>query len=231
VTVLHLNRFAGICRFPCASNGAPWLVLATVLSVAFLLPQKGHAQTQNTDAIDLRPEELKEVHVYSVSMYLQSNREAPASVTVISANQIRKFGYRTVAEILNTVREFYGSYDRTSAALERAIVGKKANGRRIEAMNPRSANEFRLCNVLFIGFTDKGRIVPILHSIAGSGVLAVGQADTFLSLGGMINLLQKDGTGTLEIDPKTTDSAGLKVSSRLLVVALVVNNERAVEGQ
>ena len=120
--------------------------------------------------------------------------------------------------------------DRTSAALERAIVGKKANGRRIEAMNPRSANEFRTCNVLFIGFTDKGRIVPILHSIAGSSVLAVGQADMFLSLGGMINLFQKDGTITLEIDPKTTDSAGLKVSSRLLVVARVITNERAVEG-
>jgi YfiR/HmsC-like len=120
--------------------------------------------------------------------------------------------------------------DRTSAALERAIVGKKANGRRIEAMNPRSTNEFRTCNVLFIGFTDKGRIVPILHSIAGSSVLAVGQADMFLSLGGMINLLQKDGTVTLEIDPKATDSAGLKVSSRLLVVARVVTNERAVEG-
>jgi hypothetical protein len=83
---------------------------------------------------------------------------------------------------------------------------------------------------LFIGFTDKGRILPILHSLAGSRVLTVGQADLFLSLGGMVNLLQKDGTVTLEIDPKTTDSAGLKVSSRLLVVARVVTNERAVEG-
>src|SRR6476661_712943 len=51
--------------------------------------------------------------------------------------------------------------DRTSVALERAIVGKKANGRRIEAMSPRSPDEFKMCNVLFIGFTDRGRIVPI----------------------------------------------------------------------
>ena len=120
--------------------------------------------------------------------------------------------------------------DRTSVALARAIVGKKANGRRIEAMSPRSADEFKMCNVLFIGFTDKGRIVPILHSLTGSRVLAVGQADIFLSLGGMINLLEKNGTITLEIDPKTTDSAGLKVSSRLLVVARVVNDEHVVAG-
>jgi hypothetical protein len=120
--------------------------------------------------------------------------------------------------------------DRTSVALERAIVGKKANGRRIEAMSPHSPDEFKMCNVLFIGFTDKGRIVPILHSLTGSRVLAVGQADIFLSLGGMINLLQKNGNITLEIDPKTTDSAGLKVSSRLLVVARVVNDEHVVAG-
>ena len=120
--------------------------------------------------------------------------------------------------------------DRTSVALGRAIVGKRANGRRIEAMSPRSTDEFKSCNVLFIGFADKGRIVPILRSLAGSRVLAVGQADIFLSLGGMINLLEKEGTITLEIDPKATNSAGLKISSRLLVVARIVNDERAVAG-
>jgi hypothetical protein len=120
--------------------------------------------------------------------------------------------------------------DRTSAALERAVVGKKANGRRIEVMSPRSANEFRLCNVLFIGFTDKRRIAPILRSISGASVLSVGQADNFISLGGMINLMEENGSITLEIDPKTADSAGLKVSSRLLVVARVVTDERALEG-
>jgi hypothetical protein len=120
--------------------------------------------------------------------------------------------------------------DRTGATLERAIVGKKANGRRIEAMSPRSTDDFKICNVLFIGFTDKGHIAPILHSLEGSRVLAVGQSDMFISLGGMINLLEKDGTITLEIGQKTIDSAGLKVSSRLLVVARIVKDDRVIAG-
>ena len=99
-------------QFKAASCGAPWLILGIALSVVSVFPQKGHAQAQNIDAIDLDPEELKVVHVYSASMYLQSDREAPASVTIIAADQIRKFGYRTLAEILNSVRGFYGSYDR-----------------------------------------------------------------------------------------------------------------------
>jgi outer membrane receptor for ferrienterochelin and colicins len=111
VKVLQLNRSMGACWFRGASNGGAWLILAAVLFVS-LIPQKGQAQTQNIDAIDLSPEELKVVHVYSASMYLQSDREAPASVTIITADQIRKFGYRTLAEILNTVRGFYVSYDR-----------------------------------------------------------------------------------------------------------------------
>ena len=64
------------------------------------------------DVMDLNPEDLKSVQVYSASMYLQSDREAPSSVTVITAEQIRQFGYRTLADALRSVRGFDVTYDR-----------------------------------------------------------------------------------------------------------------------
>jgi len=67
---------------------------------------------QSKDVMDLSPEELKSVQVYSASMYLQSDREAPSSVTVITADQIREFGYRTLADALRSVRGFDVTYDR-----------------------------------------------------------------------------------------------------------------------
>ena len=115
--IFHLNDTMRGHRFRPASRGARWLVLAIALSVLSALPEKGSAQAQPIDTIDLSPEELKVVHVYSASMYLQSDREAPASVTIIMADEIRKFGYRTLAEILNTVRGFYTSYDRNYSYL------------------------------------------------------------------------------------------------------------------
>jgi len=67
---------------------------------------------QSKDVMDLSPEELRSVQVYSASMYLQSDREAPSSVTVITADQIRQFGYRTLADALRSVRGFDVTYDR-----------------------------------------------------------------------------------------------------------------------
>ena len=80
--------------------------------VAIWLAAGGAAYGQSTDIMDLSLEELKHVQVYSASMYLQSDREAPSAVTVISAEQIRQFGYRTLAEALRSVRGFDITYDR-----------------------------------------------------------------------------------------------------------------------
>ena len=45
-------------------------------------------------------------------MYLQDDRKAPSSVTVVTADEIQKCGYRTLADILRSVRGFYVTYDR-----------------------------------------------------------------------------------------------------------------------
>jgi len=70
------------------------------------------ASGQSKDIMDLSPEALHTVQVYSASMYLQSDREAPSSVTVITADQLRQFGYRTLADALRSVRGFDVTYDR-----------------------------------------------------------------------------------------------------------------------
>jgi iron complex outermembrane receptor protein len=83
----------------------------SLLLCMLLLAFEG-AMAHSKDVMDLDPEDLKSVQVYSASMYLQSDREAPSSVTVITAEQIRQFGYRTLADALRSVRGFDVTYDR-----------------------------------------------------------------------------------------------------------------------
>ncbi|MBI4517861.1 MAG: TonB-dependent receptor [Deltaproteobacteria bacterium] len=53
-----------------------------------------------------------EPQVSAAAKHTQPVREAPAAVTVITKDDIRRFGYRTLAEALRSVRGFYGSSDR-----------------------------------------------------------------------------------------------------------------------
>ena len=53
-----------------------------------------------------------EAIVTAASKHPQLASEAPSSVTIITQDDIRRFGYRTLAEALQSVPGFYGSYDR-----------------------------------------------------------------------------------------------------------------------
>ena len=62
-------------------------------------------------------EELGNIKVYSASRHLQPSGDAPSSVTVITADEIRDQGYRTLADVLRTVRSFFVTYDRNYSSL------------------------------------------------------------------------------------------------------------------
>jgi hypothetical protein len=105
--------------------------------------------------------------------------------------------------------------------LQAAVSGKKANGRRVLSRRLSSIADLGICHILFVGFRDKNNIAAILRRTEAN-VLTVGQSDRFIPLGGMINLADKDGAIELEVAPAVAENAGLKISSRLLVVARVV---------
>jgi iron complex outermembrane receptor protein len=55
--------------------------------------------------------------VEAASKFQQPIGEAPSSVTIISSDEIKKYGHRTLADILETVPGLYISYDRNYSFL------------------------------------------------------------------------------------------------------------------
>jgi len=53
--------------------------------------------------------------VYGASKYDQKVTEAPSSVSIVTSAEIKRYGYRTLADVLRSLRGFYTSYDRNYA--------------------------------------------------------------------------------------------------------------------
>lgn len=72
-------------------------------------------QSIDKDLTQMSIEELMKVEIATVqgaSKYEQKVTEAPSSVSIITADHIRKYGYRTLADILRSVRGFFVTNDR-----------------------------------------------------------------------------------------------------------------------
>jgi len=103
--------------------------LGCIAYAAFLLfPLIVNAESEVRPSSSSYDEELmlfKDIpSVYGASKYEQKVTEAPSSVSIVTASEIKKYGYRTLADILRSVRSFYVTNDRNYS-----YVGVRGFGR------------------------------------------------------------------------------------------------------
>jgi outer membrane receptor for ferrienterochelin and colicins len=121
VTVIKQNYFR-----ICVGRGQAVMSLACralALSLVLLLSEsdaagaqtKQHPPKTDSDLSELNLEDLMKIEVqtvYGASKFLQKVTEAPSSITIVTADDIQKYGYRTLADILKSVRSFVITNDR-----------------------------------------------------------------------------------------------------------------------
>ena len=182
-------------------GSAPSLrILGLILSVALITT----LNVSSGDAQGAREYELKAAFLYNFAKFVEwpagtfPDDGAPIIVAVVGDDP------------------FKGLLD--------ALAGKSANGRQVVVRRLNVGQDLRSCQVLFIGSSEKKRLVQIMASVAGTSVLTVGEMEGFVNLGGMIRLTMEESKVRFEINAGSAKRAKLRISSKLLSLAKEVIN-------
>ena len=109
-------------------------------------------------------------------------------------------------------------------ALE-SIAGKSIRGRPIAIQRFMSVKELEYCHILFIDASQKEDLTSILESVKGLSVLTVSDMERFAQSGGIINLVVKKNKMQFEVNLAAAKRVSLKLSSELLKIATIVNQD------
>ena len=107
-------------------------------------------------------------------------------------------------------------------ALDQVVNGKTINGRSLVIRRVSDPAGLQSCNLVFFPASETCRFREAAATLANVSVLTVGESDDFAALGGMINFLVKDGRVLFEVNPAAVSRARLKISSKVLQLAIIV---------
>jgi len=118
--------------------------------------------------------------------------------------------------------------DPFEGVLEKTIEGETLNGRRILVRRVTPSDNLRGCHLIYIGRLESRRSAEVItaadHIFAAEGIpiLTVGDAEDFISIGGIIRFIEVGDRVRFEINPDAAERVSLRVSSRLLRLADIV---------
>lgn len=148
--------------------------------------------------------QVKAAYLYNFAKFVEWPPEAFASgssVLVIGILGLNPFG-----------RELAG-----------IVEGKTVSGRKIVTREIERLEETHSCHILFISQSEAGRLGKLLKSLSARPLLTVSDAESFVAMGGMIGLITVENKIKFEINAGAVKRAGLKMSAKLLKLAVVRN--------
>jgi iron complex outermembrane receptor protein len=168
-----------------------------MLALSFTPGAASADNNPNPKAVDLTELPLEALmnlevpEVYAASKIEQKATEAPASVTVVTSDDIKKYGYRTLADLLESVQGFNVSYDRDYDFLgARGISLGDANNRVLLLVNGhRVNNNYTDSAAIGTDFILDVDLVDRVEVIRGPSAVLYGN-NAFL---GVINVITRQG--------------------------------------
>jgi hypothetical protein len=114
--------------------------------------------------------------------------------------------------------------DPFAISLASTIPKETDKGRTMVVRHLQSDQETRGCHILYISLSERRTTAHIFSALNGSCILTVGEMAQFAAHGGIIQFSMEDQHVRFDINLEAASRAGLKISSKLLALAQIVNN-------
>ncbi len=109
--------------------------------------------------------------------------------------------------------------------LDATVAGEVVRNRPLVVRRFRADEDLGGCHVLFISRSEQEHLPALLNPLKGRPVLTLADASGFAEQGGMVNLLLVQKSVKLEINQAVAETAGLRISAKLLNLARSVKSK------
>ena len=116
-------------------------------------------------------------------------------------------------------------------SLDDAVLGKTVANHPVSLVRAHQFQELLDCHILFVAGSQRPPLSEILGKFHGKNVLIVGESENFASSGGTIQFVLEGNHIRFAINPDAAERAGLKISSKLLALAVVVRDSQERAGE
>jgi iron complex outermembrane receptor protein len=195
-------------------------LLLVVGRVALLLSAPGLQFVSAQDLTGLSLDQLGHIEVVTASKFPQKVSEAPSSVIVVTAEDIENHGYRTLADLLRSMRGVIVTHDRNYSYLGTRGSGRpgELNSRILLLVDGQRLND-QIYDQASIGteFPIDMELIERVEYVPGPGSAIYGSSAFF----GVINVITKQGRAiegvraSVQAGGYRTGKAGLIVGQRL----------------
>ena len=103
--------------------------------------------------------------------------------------------------------------------LKATVAGKMAGTHMVVVKTVSSDAEMKSCHMVFFRASDRKHTQAAIEGLARLGVLSVGEDESFLREGGMINLVREHGSVRFEVNADALDRSQIHFSAKILALA------------
>jgi TonB family protein len=103
--------------------------------------------------------------------------------------------------------------------LKATVAGKMAGTHLVVVKEVSSDAEMKSCHMVFFRASERKHTQAAIAGLAQVGVLSVGEDESFLREGGMINLVREHGSVRFEVNADALDRSQIHFSAKILALA------------